>query len=571
MLRFVGPRFLVLVSLSLVACGDDGKPKATQTGSGGDGGTRDGGGAETAGEDAGTQEDAGPASLRVTLADGELEGDQIGGSRRFLKIPFAKPPVGDLRWKAPVKNDPWTGVRHEDDFSETCAQNASSQGPASMNEDCLYLNVWAPLEKTTKAPVMVWFHGGGNFAGGTRDTIPTVTPPVLWYDGQFFASRQGVVVVTVDYRLGPLGFFAHPALADEGSALGNQGLMDQRRSLEWVRDNIAAFGGDPDNVTIFGESAGSADVCYHLASPGSRGLFHRAISESGGCTISFNRGKDATAEAAADGMQAFSKALGCDGDPDPLACLREVPIETIMENAQQPDLTSGTVSTPAWNFGVVVDGPGGFLPDQARALFDAGDIAKVPYLLGSNNDEGTLFLLGATVESEEDYRAQLEARFGAAADQVAAEYPPADFDNDYMATLARVVGDSSLVCGTHDTARRAKKAGLSVYMYNFNIPWAILPDILHVSHAAEMSHVFGNPQGSDPDSIAVSDAMNTFWATFARTGDPNYSGAPATWPDFAPDDGDHDQRLQLDPGWEILDDFRKEECAFWRGLYEQAG
>jgi len=519
----------------------------------------------------GVDVDAGPPPV-VTLDDGQVQGDYVGGTRRFLKVPFAKPPVGELRWKAPVKNDKWSGIRHETSFTEGCPQNANSQGPASTNEDCLYLNVWTPNPPGTKAPVMVWFHGGGNFAGSAGDLLPTTK--TLWYDGQFFAKRHGVVVVSIDYRLGPFGFFSHPALAAEKSPLGNQGLLDQRMSLQWVRDNIAKFGGDPSNVTIFGESAGSADVCYHVASPGSRGLFQRAISESGGCTISVNGTKEVTSDDAASGMQAFAKAMGCNTATDVLACLRGKSVADIMTNAQQPDPMSGTVSSAPWSFSVVVDGPGGFLPDQPRALFDSGDIAKVPYILGSNNDEGTLFLLNSTtpLSTEADYEAALKARFGADTDKVLALYPASNFSGDYTAALARVIGDSGLVCGTHDSARRAVKAGAHVFMYNFNVPWALLPTVLHASHASEIGHVFGNPYlpMPDPGSVEVSDVMNAFWAQFAKTGDPNFAGAKATWPVFAPDANDDDERIQFDPGLETIQNFRKTECAFWRGLYDKA-
>src|SRR5580698_8258852 len=250
---------------------------------------------------------AGPDTT-VTLPDGKVQADIVGGARRFLKIPYAKPPTGGLRWKAPVKNDAWAGVRHETAFASPCPQSASSQSPMSTDEDCLYLNVWAPEPAPTKAPVMVWFHGGGNFAGSTADLVPTTKQ--LWYDGQFFASRHGIVVVSANYRLGPMGFFPHPALAGEGSPLGNQGLFDQRAALQWVQANVSAFGGDPGNVTIFGESAGSADVCYHVVS-GVTGLFERAVSESGGCSISVAGGPEQTAAGAAPGMLAFTQTMGC--------------------------------------------------------------------------------------------------------------------------------------------------------------------------------------------------------------------------------------------------------------------
>ena len=255
-----GVAFVPAVALALFGCGSDGSATV------------------------GTTPEAPQEPTKVSLADGKLEGDIEGGSVRFLKIPYAKPPTGELRWKAPQKNDPWSGVRHEPEFASPCPQPPSQQSPASSNEDCLYVNVWRPNKAVTKAPVMVWIHGGGFTTGSAADKVP-LTTDFLWYPGQFFAER-GVVLVSLNYRLGVLGFFAHPELSAEGSPAGNQGLLDQRQALRWVQDNIKAFGGDPDNVTIFGESAGAGSVCMHTVSPGSRGLFHRAVSESGGCTSS---------------------------------------------------------------------------------------------------------------------------------------------------------------------------------------------------------------------------------------------------------------------------------------------
>jgi para-nitrobenzyl esterase len=500
--------------------------------------------------------------LVVKLADGTVQGDLVGGARRFLKIPYAKPPVGDLRWKAPVKNDPWTDVRHETAFAEGCPQNASSQGPASANEDCLYANVWAPSPAPTRAPVMIWIHGGGNVNGSAGDKVPTTDQ--LWYDGQNFAAKRGVVLVSFNYRLGAMGFFAHPALAAEGSPLGNQGLLDQRLLFRWVRDNIAKFGGDARNVTIFGESAGSADVCYHIASPGSRGLFHRGISESGGCTS--RDGLQRTAQAAAPAMEAFATRVGCDASAgDVLACLRGKPIAEVMANASAPPPTGGGVpGAAAIGFGAVIDGPGGVLPDLPRNLFDRGEVAKVPYILGTNNDEGTLFDIGASVPDDAAYRAQLTSRFGDSAEQVYALYPPEKFGGDLKAALDAVVSDSFMICGTHDTGRRARKAGLPVYMYNFNIPWFVAGGALKATHASEISHVFGSPVNADDAGRAVADAMNTYWATFAARGNPNYRGAPVTWPAFAPDAQDNDQRINFANPVSVVDNFHKAECAFWR-------
>lgn len=564
-----------------IACGDDDDDGGDDAGTvkkEGDAGSA--GDAETA-DAADTVETEGDASSEgdaeipddaplVEIDDGKIRGEMVGGARRFLKIPYAKPPVGELRWKAPVKNDPWTGERFETEFVENCPQLEDQGSPPSENEDCLYLNVWSPNPAPDRAPVMVWIHGGGNFSGGAGIPIPVMGG--LWFDGQYFAANNGVVLVTTNYRLGPFGFFSHPALAEEGEPVGNQGLRDQQMALQWVQENIAAFGGDPENVTIFGESAGSADVCYHVASPGSRGLFHRAISESGGCTVG-RTGNEKTPEERGQSMVAFGEAVGCDAGEDQLDCLREASVEDILANSNQPSPGAGeTFSTGDWSFAAVLDGSDDFLPGKLKELFDRGEIAKVPYMLGSNNDEGTTFVWRAeSLVTEEDYRAYLEDNYGDLADEVFALYPPSDFDGNYDAARARVVGDSLVVCSTHDTARRAAKAGLTVFMYNFNVWWSLLPDVMRAGHASEISHVFGSPyvpEGQDPsvteESQMVADAMNTYWARFAATGDPNGPDAPAQWPEFDPD---NDQRLQLDSSWEVLQDFRKVECEFWRDYY----
>src|SRR5262245_6404824 len=211
---------------------------------------------------------------------------------------------------------------------------------------------------------MLWFHGGGNETGSTSDVVPFPGIPGHIYDGHVLAQEHDVVVVSANYRLGAFGFFGHAALADEDPQwphAGNQGLLDQQAALRWVRENIAAFGGNPKRVTIFGESAGSADVCLQIASPGSRGLFHRAISESGGCTT-----RQRTAAEGAASAAAFADAVGCGSAADQLACLRAVPVATILAAA------------PAFGFGPLVDG--GFLPDQARTLFATGRVARVPYI-----------------------------------------------------------------------------------------------------------------------------------------------------------------------------------------------
>ncbi len=551
--------YLALALCSLLACADD---ETDDGGAGADAGALADGSADPGadGGDAVPPDDDDPAT--VTLADGELLGEVMGEAILFLKIPYAKPPLGELRWRAPEPTEPWSGVRQQSDFASPCPQPPSQYDEGSSDEDCLYLNVWRPSSDTSGAPVMVWIHGGGFTTGSAADRTP-LTGTHLWYDGKVFAGRHGIVVVSINYRLGAMGFFAHPALAEEGSPVGNQGLLDQQAALRWVQDNIEAFGGDPDNVTIFGQSAGSGSVCMHLVSPGSRGLFHRAVSQSGGCTT---RGATDRAEIDAQHVE-FASELGCQGD-DVLDCLRALPVTDIV-STELVDRTAGPGSLrEAFSFGVVVDGEGGFLPEPAGDLIDRGEVAQVPYILGSTTEERQLYFLGVSGPADEqEYEAEIREDYGEVADRVLELYPVSRFDGDYKKAVIRVSSDSGAVCGTHETARRAAAAGLQVYMYNYNIDWSVAPSLMGPCHAAEISHVFGTPYNESEENIPVAEAMNAYWAQFAKTGDPNYSGAPAVWPRFEPDENDDDLRIQFDPDYEILDSFRKEECALWRDWY----
>lgn len=424
-----------------------------------------------------------------------------------------------------------------------------------MDEDCLYLNVWRPAEATTDAPVMVWIHGGGYTTGSAADFVPT-TNSIRWYPGRHFAERHGVVVVSINYRLGVFGFFAHPDLPDEGSPLGNQGLLDQQRALSWVRDNIADFGGDPANVTIFGQSAGAGSVCLHMVSPGSRGLFHRAIGQSGAC--GGLSGGDA-ADVAQD-LRDFAAEHGCEGD-DALGCLRDKPVSDFI-STESIDRTMGfDTLRRSFNFGVVVDGEGGFLPEPAGAVFERGDVAQVPYVLGATFEEAQLYFIAADVPAtEEEYVAALEETYGDDAARVLELYPSSRFDGDYRAAMTRLSTDGT-VCRIREHAVRSVRAGLTVHLYDFNIPWAIVGGVLGPAHASEIGHVFGNPYMPDEEGMMISDVMNTMWASFAATGDPNYDGAPVRWPDFTEE---VDRRISFAPGLEIVTDFRKQECDFWR-------
>jgi para-nitrobenzyl esterase len=566
------------------------------------------GGDAAARGDAGEVSDAGPAeggaAPIVTIGDGQLQGHADGTVSAFLGIPYAQPPVGALRWAPPQKPMAWTGVRNAATFGKRCAQVADStlQTAASTDEDCLYLNVWTPNPTGSKLPVMVWIHGGGNVGGSASDPVPFGDGGQYFYSGAPLAAN-GTVVVTLNYRLGIFGFFAHPSLAGEGSKAGNQGLWDQRLAMQWVQDNIAKFGGDPSNVTIFGESAGSLDVCMHVASPQTPPLFERAISESGGCTtrqptLAENQvGVLSTAAqlgcpggsvvavdggAAADSGAAADDATAPDSGPaqdsgtapsgDPLACLRNLPVSTLLA-ASQSDAGLGIGNT----FAPVVDDD--FFADQPRTLYESGKIAKTPYILGSNNDEGTLFVLNATpVADQAGLSAAIHAQYGDAGAAIAALYPPSAFDggtpNAYQAALTRIVGDSTLVCSTYDSALLAANQGVAVSMYNFDIP-VVIPGLvgpdpgelyLGASHGSELSFVFGtSPQfATDTASADISKLMQRYWTRFAAAGDPN-GGSDLAWPKFT---ATSNQRMQFTLTPSVVTNFRAAECTFWIGVYE---
>jgi para-nitrobenzyl esterase len=486
----------------------------------------------------------------ISLAAGKIEGAVAGGTRHFFGIPYAEPPVGSLRFRAPVKKAAWNDVLPATELPKRCAQPTSlNTGEGTDNEDCLYLNVWTPEPAPSKPlPVLVWIHGGGNQNGATSDLVPG-NPTLLFYNGQSFAEHRGVVMVSLNYRLGVFGYLSHSKLREEGSPSGNQGLLDQR------------------NVTIFGESAGARNVCFHVVSPGSKGLFHRAISESGDCTGTTRIQTRAESEGTA-----FAEAVGCTTAADALSCLRDKPAAELIIQDQFDGATAGAVGgsaynggTPRWDFRPVVDGD--VVPRLPRDLFRDGEIAKVPYIMGTNTEEGGLAHLTAPkAETEADYLAALDRRFGTFAARVAATYPASSFPNPNDA-LIRVSTDERYACAVQDFAERATAAGLPVYAYNFNVGYAI-PQLqaLGPAHGAELTYVFAS-LADDPTaagSEAVSDLLQKYWARFATSGDPNGDGAPE-WSKFA---ADRQNRLDIDADPQPVENFRAEQCALWREYYD---
>lgn len=501
------------------------------------------------------------AQTLISTSDGNVQGQTNELTREFLGIPYAAPPVGSLRFAPPAPAVPWGATLDATNYPPGCAQlpTLANNNVRTENEDCLYLNVWAPdPAPITPLPVMIWIHGGSNTSGSTSDFVPFPGfEGMRLYDGHRLAQNGNVIVVTVNYRLNVFGFLGLTELAAEDPAwpyAGNQGLLDQRAAMLWVQDNIAAFGGDPNNVTIFGESAGSFDVCAHVVSPMSRGLFHRAISESGGCTVGVQSTEESTQAA-----DILAEAVGCDTAPDRLACMRAAPLGDILDAGPLVALVG-----EGSNLALSVDG--GFLEEQPMVTLDRGDLPRLPYLMGANSDEGTLFFIGAPEITAPEYSAELLSRFGVYAAQIEALYPATRFGTP-LDTLIRVVGDGTLVCSTFDVAKRYSRMRNRTFAYNFArvppIPFISLLD-LGAFHALEVAYVFGsagNPSGADE---ILSDQMQKYWSSFAAKARPKATGT-RSWPRFNPR-GYSTMTLKYPLG--RSNDFRKAECDMWSELYE---
>ena len=495
--------------------------------------------------------------LIASTAEGAVRGVQTPEGNVFLGLPFASPPVGPLRFRPPAPPQPWTGVRDATKAGDICEQIAIP-GAGKQSEDCLTLNVYAPPGAPDPAhprPVMVWIYGGGFSIGDN-----------VQYDPSRIAARQGVIVVAPNYRLGPFGFMAHPALNSSGE--GAYALQDQQAALHWVKTNIAQFGGDPANVTIFGESAGGWSVCYQLTAPGARGLFQRAIIESGACTSPHSALSMADAET---GGAAMAADLGC-GDPASAdACLRALPAYAFRKAKAHRDGLLGKDSwSPAYG--------GDVLPQSPRAAIEAGDIAPVPVLNGTNRNEGRLFIysdrLTGKLWSRKSYEQIVDDFFHADAPKVLAAYEAEAKDN-YVIAYADIVTDSTFSC-TAMTLNRLLAPHTRVYAYEFADPDAVftLPRPPFVApplmayHSSEIAYVFqtrwavSDPAKFTPAQQRLSDDMQGYWASFARAGDPNGGGRPV-WP---VDAGQGPLRLAPTAVATAADFAAVHHCAFWNGL-----
>jgi para-nitrobenzyl esterase len=418
-----------------------------------------------------------------------VQGSVYGDIASYRGIPFAAPPVGELRWRAPQPAKAWTGVR-----------DASTYGPAcNAAEDCLTVNVWKPASAKAgaKLPVMVWIYGG-SFTSGSGSA----------YDSTSFAKRD-IVAVTFNYRLGRAGWFAHPALtknAPAGEGVGNYGLQDQIAALKWVKANAAAFGGDPNNVTIFGESAGGISVNLLMAQPAARGLFHKAISESG-----FGRLDPRPLKEAEGFGQTFFAGKGVTGDgADALKTMRALPFAEMMANQ------------PLGSTGPIMDGKTVVI--STADAFAQGKEAKVPYLLGGNSNEASLFPT-----------ANPAVRLAAITSQRAAldsAYDP-DKKGDAARTVNALVTDQLITEPDRLLARLHAKNGQPTYVYYFSyLPPQQRATAMGLAHGAEIGFVFGRSTGN-PEDYSTSQAAGAYWASFAKYGDPGAAGGPK-WPKYDP-------------------------------------
>jgi para-nitrobenzyl esterase len=460
---------------------------------------------------------------QVVTESGAISGVRESGLSVYKGIPFATPPLGDLRWRPPVPVAPWTATRKADAFAPACMQTGVSmpgETPPAVSEDCLYLNIWSPANAETELktktvppplPVLVWIYGGGYING-------SAAMPLYWGDR---LAQKGVVVVTIAYRLGPLGFLAHPELTRESPhhSSGNYGLMDQIAALEWIQRNIAAFGGDPKNVTIAGQSSGSISVSILMASPRAKGLFQRAIGESGGLFEPTQLApKYLLANAEHEGEQ-YAASLGAPS----LKELRRVPANKLTGNAD------GIVHPVIEPY---------VLPLSPYEAFTSGQQNDVPLLLGSNADEARSLTDVSQVKAA-TFASDVEHSFGALPPPLIAAYP---YATDPEAKQARLDLERDLRFGWDMWAWARLQAGTghsSVYYYSFRqqppFPAGSVYEGWGASHFAELWYVFDHlnqePWRWSASDRKVADEVSSYWINFAKSGNPNSAGLP-TWPAF---------------------------------------
>jgi para-nitrobenzyl esterase len=488
----------------------------------------------------------------VVTSDGAVRGVAVSGGYAFRGLPYAAAPTGALRWRPPLAPAPWRGIRDASQYAASCLQKPNLfQPPGTQSEDCLYLNVATPtVRREAKRPVLVWIHGGGFTQDGARN-----------YDGTKLAAA-GIVVVTINYRLDALGFLAHPALASRpGGPAGNYGLMDQQAALRWVKHNIGQFGGDPDRVTIAGQSAGGVSVLAQLVSPGARGLFQRAIVQSG--AFALNQLPLADAEAFG---RSFAESVGCADHSE--VCLRHVPAATLIEKF------------PGAAIPGVVDGK--VLTESIGTALAAGRFARVPLINGVNQDEELIFVAGlglavsggmfvpAPTPTPATYESVIASVLGVSASRasaVAAEYPLSAYPAEVLA-LSAVVSDANFACPALQVDRWISgRAPTFAYQFNDGTAPQIFagPDFPPIAtHSSEIQYLFDQPNARyaaplNADQEILAGSMRKAWSSFAANGRPGTAAVP--WPSLSTTSDVLSlvqPQPQLEPNFAAI-----HHCAFW--------
>lgn len=488
----------------------------------------------------------------VTTLQGALRGVRSHDAYAFLGIPYAAPPVGARRWQAPEPPECRAEPLDADAYKSACPQvkfePGDSVGQYAGDEDCLYLNVFKPVSpRTDSLPVMIFIHGGGN----TQGSASLISNGARIYDGSYLAGGGDAVTVTINYRLGALGWLVHPALEQNGTS-GNYGLQDQIMALHWIRDNIAAFGGDPENIMIFGESGGGVDVCALMTSPRAEGLFTRAAIESGGCVAADYAQRLAEGERFADDMN-------CSGTPDVHQCLMQTPAQTLVSTLSAP-FQNGIVTTA---FGPTVNGAQ-LTQHPYQALLD-GAYNHVPLLIGTNRDETASVIAPGSI-TPAGFTLLLKATLPSAMlDEALALYPPGETNSEARSAMIAFTSDSQFHCPARRNALAAALHGDPVWRYLFDhAPDTFSGDFYGAVHGLELFYVFNTYVDAlsafvvTEDDHAVGALMANAWRRFADTGDPNGGNDP-NWPRYSSEDPY--LRIAAEPG--SATGYRQSQCNFW--------
>ena len=497
----------------------------------------------------------------ITLDSGKVRGLLLGEKKdieSYKGIPYAAPPIGDLRWKAPQPPAKWEGVRDAFTFGAACPQRVPAMMKAipqmainaPYNEDCLFVNVWTPTERTDKKlPVLYWIHGGGYTMGAASQPA---------YDGEKLA-RLGCVVVSINYRLGPFGFLAHPALSKESdrNVSGNYGLLDQIEGLQWVKRNIAAFGGDPNHVMIFGESAGGGSVLSLMVSPLAKGLFHAAAAQSApemdlGMLRQEREGRPS---AEAEGVKLIEKCGLTESATT--ADMRKLDADFLVKTFPSLEVDGNfelNLKGLPLPIAPIVDGY--VIPTEPNIAFAEGKENKVPMIVGNTRDEMSMFLMGTKTPTDPAiYLKELKEDFGELAEAMSTAYP-ASTGKEIRAAIMELVGDAMFVSQSRYAARTHASSGNKSYRYEFarGSKQGLLR-AMGAHHGSELAFLFQIPAQPDETDKAISNAMGHYWINFAATGDPNGKDLPP-WPSYT---ADTDEVVQFGDEVKTLKQHRKEK------------